>query len=378
MLDNLLKPINLKVSVKSPGRVNLIGEHTDYNGGYVLPCALNLSIELDIEAAQENSFVSSDLGYSMSFDVKSDFKKSNNHWENYILGVINELKQIQPKINNFTCKISSTLPSGAGISSSSALVCGLIKGLSVLNNLNLVNSKIIKLSRNVEHKYIGVLGGIMDQYTILNAKENKAILLNCNDLSTKYIDIDLGNLEILLLDTNIKHNLANTEYNTRVKECKLALEIINSVNKKNYKNLSQVSINEITKAKNNLSDKQYKRSIFILEENIRVIKSAKLIETNNLVEFGELMYQSHDGLKNNYEVSCKELDFLVDQTKKINGVIGARMMGGGFGGCTVNLIKSKEIPEIVSKIKENYKSNFGINLKAIIAKPGSGIKIVKN
>jgi len=368
----------MKVSVKSPGRVNLIGEHTDYNGGYVLPCALNLSIELDIEAAQENSFVSSDLGYSMSFDVKSDFKKSNNHWENYILGVINELKQIQPKINNFTCKISSTLPSGAGISSSSALVCGLIKGLSVLNNLNLDNSKIIKLSRNVEHKYIGVLGGIMDQYTILNAKENKAILLNCNDLSTKYIDIDFGNLEILLLDTNIKHNLANTEYNTRVKECKLALEIINSVNKKNYKNLSQVSINEITKAKNNLSDKQYKRSMFILEENIRVIKSAKLIETNNLVEFGELMYQSHDGLKNNYEVSCKELDFLVDQTKKINGVVGARMMGGGFGGCTVNLVKSTEIPKIVSKIKEYYKSDFGINLKAIIAKPGSGIMVVKN
>ena len=192
--------INMKVNVKSPGRVNLIGEHTDYNGGYVLPCALNLSIELDIEKTHENSFVSTDLGYSMHFDVKSDFKKSNNHWENYILGVINELKQIKPQIDNFICKISSTLPSGAGISSSSALVCGLIKGLSVLNNLNLDNSEVIKLSRNVEHKYIGVLGGIMDQYTILNAKENKAILLNCENVKSKYIDINFGEYEILLLE----------------------------------------------------------------------------------------------------------------------------------------------------------------------------------
>lgn len=369
--------INMKVNIKSPGRVNLIGEHTDYNGGYVLPCALNLSIELDIEKTHKNSSVSTDLGYSMYFDVKSDFKKSNNHWENYILGVINELKQIKSQIDNFTCKISSTLPSGAGISSSSALVCGLIKGLSVLNNLNLDNSEIIKLSRNVEHKYIGVLGGIMDQYTILNAKKNKAILLNCENVKSKYIDINFGEYEILLLDTNIKHNLASSEYNIRVKECKLALETINSVNKKNYKNLSQVSIDEITKAKNNLSDKQYKRSIFVFEENIRAVQSAELIKTNNLIEFGKLMYQSHYGLKNDYEVSCKELDFLVKQTEIYDGILGARMMGGGFGGCTINLIKKNDIEDIVANIKKNYKDSYGINLNAIIAKPGSGIKVSK-
>ena len=314
----------------------------------------------------------------MKLNVNNSYKKSSIQWENYVLGVIQELRKIKSDLNNFSCDIKSSLPSGAGISSSSALVCGLIKGISIINNLYLDNSEIIEISRRVEHNYIGVLGGIMDQYTILNAKENKAILLNCHNLNTKYIGIDFGDLEILLLDTNIKHNLASTEYNTRVKECKQALKIINLVNNKKHENLSQVSLKEINNSKNDLSLNQYKRAFFVFNENRRVIKSVEVIENDNLSEFGELMYQSHEGLKNNYEVSCKELDFLVDQTKKINGVIGARMMGGGFGGCTVNLIKSKEIPEIVSKIKENYKSNFGIELKAIIAKPGSGIKVAKN
>ena len=139
-----------------------------------------------------------------------------------------------------------------------------------------------------------------------------------------------------------------------------------------------VSLEEINDAKNDLSINQFKRAVFVYNENGRAIKSAELIEKNDLSEFGKLMYQSHEGLKNNYEVSCNELDFLVNQTKKIDGVIGARMMGGGFGGCTVNLIKSNEIPDVVSKIKERYKSNFGINLKATIAKPGSGIKVFRN
>ena len=366
------------IKVISPGRVNLIGEHTDYNGGYVLPCALNLSINLSFGINVKESYVKTDLGHSMTFNVNANFKKSSNHWENYVFGVVEELKNIKSDLNNFSCNITSSLPSGAGISSSSALVCGLIKGLSIINNLNLDNSEIIEISRDVEHKYIGLLGGIMDQYTILNAKENKAILLSCNDLTTKYIDINFGELEILLLDTNIKHNLATTEYNIRVKECKEALKTINRVYNKKYESLSQVSIEEIHDAKNNLSINQLKRAIFVYNENRRVIKSAELIEKNNLSEFGKLMYQSHEGLKSNYEVSCKELDFLVDQTKEIDEVIGARMMGGGFGGCTVNLVESNKIPDIVSKIKKNYKSDYGINLKAIIAKPGSGLKVVRN
>ena len=145
------------IKVISPGRVNLIGEHTDYNGGYVLPCALNLSINLSFVINVKESHVKTDLGYSMTFNVNDNFKKSSNHWENYVFGVVEELKKIKSELNDFTCDIKSSLPSGAGISSSSALVCGLIKGLSILNNLNLDNYEIIEISRNVEHKYIGLL-----------------------------------------------------------------------------------------------------------------------------------------------------------------------------------------------------------------------------
>ena len=261
----------MKIKVKSPGRVNLIGEHTDYNGGYVLPCALDLTIDFLFEKKLSVSYVESDLGYSMSFNVNSEFKKSNNHWENYVLGTINELKQIKAELSNFSCSIKSNLPTGAGISSSSALVCGLIKGLGELNEIKLENSEIINLSRNVEHKYIGLLGGIMDQYTILNAKKNTAILLNCEKLDSKFIKLEFREYKLLLLDTNVKHNLANSEYNQRVRECKESLQIINRICKKNYSNLSQVNRLDLSLSKEKLGKTLFKRASYILNENQRVI-----------------------------------------------------------------------------------------------------------
>ena len=366
-----------KIHIKSPGRLNLIGEHTDYNGGYVLPCAIDLSIDLYFEISKKKSNVITDLGYSMKFDVKENYIKSENHWENYVLGVVQELKKIKHDLINFNCDIKSTLPSGSGISSSSALVCGLIKGLCILNDIELDNPGIIDLSRNVEHKYIGVLGGIMDQFTILNAKKNTAILLNCSSLKVKYIDLDLRDYELLLLNTNVKHNLANTQYNNRVFECKQALEIINKLVGGSYLNLSDASLNELALAKNKLSKENYNRALFILRENERALKSAELLEKNDLIQFGELMYASHNGLKNNYEVSCKELDYLVDATYKHKGILGARMMGGGFGGCTINLINKNFTKKFIKIITQQYKLNFKLDLGVIIAKPQEGLKIIK-
>ena len=366
-----------KIHIKSPGRLNLIGEHTDYNGGYVLPCAINLSVDLYFEKSKRESNVITDLGYSMKFDVKENYIKSEIHWENYVLGVVQELKKIKHDLINFNCDIKSTLPSGSGISSSSALVCGLIKGLCILNDIELDNSGIIDLSRNVEHKYIGVLGGIMDQFTILNAKKNTAILLNCSSLKVKYIDLDLKDYELLLLNTNVKHNLANTQYNNRVFECKQALEIINQLVGKSYSNLSDVSLNELSLAKNKLSKENYKRALFVLSENERTVKAAELLEKNNLIQFGELMYASHNGLKNNYEVSCKELDYLVDVTSEHKDILGARMMGGGFGGCTINLINKNFTEKFIKIITQQYNLNFKLDLGVIIAKPQEGLKIIK-
>ncbi|MBA4739366.1 MAG: galactokinase [Flavobacteriaceae bacterium] len=366
-----------KIHIKSPGRLNLIGEHTDYNGGYVLPCAINLSVDLYFEISKKKSNVITDLGYSMKFDVKENYIKSEIHWENYVLGVVQELKKIKHDLINFNCDIKSTLPSGSGISSSSALVCGLIKGLCILNDIELDNSGIIDLSRNVEHKYIGVLGGIMDQFTILNAKKNTAILLDCSSLKVKYIDLDLKDYELLLLNTNVKHNLANTQYNNRVIECKQALEIINKLVGENYLNLSNASLNELSLAKNKLSKENYNRALFVLRENKRAVKAAELLEKNDLMQFGELMYASHYGLKNNYEVSCKELDYLVEATREYKDILGARMMGGGFGGCTINLINKNFTKKFIKIITQQYKLNFKLDLGVIIAKPQEGLKIIK-
>ena len=365
----------MKIHIKSPGRVNLIGEHTDYNGGYVLPCALDLTINLFFEKKINQSYVNTDLGYSMTFDVNNTYKKSKNHWENYVLGTINELKQIKSELSNFSCIIESTLPSGAGISSSSALVCGLIKGISKLNKIKLDNTDIIKLSRNVEHKYIGLLGGIMDQFTILNAKKNMAILLNCENLESKFIKLKFKEYKLLLLDTNVKHNLANTEYNQRVSECKESLQIINGLCKKNYSNLSQVNKIDLNSSKEKLSRTLYKRASYVLSENQRVINAVKFLENDKLKEFGQLMYESHFGLKNDYEVSCKELDFLVEYTMKYEEILGSRMMGGGFGGCTLSLIKESLIIEFIEVIKKEYFFKFKRKLNPIIANLNQGIQM---
>ena len=365
----------MKIHIKSPGRVNLIGEHTDYNGGYVLPCALDLTIDLFFEKKPKESYVNTDLGYRMTFDVNIPYKKSNNHWENYVLGAINELKQIKSELSNFSCMIKSTLPSGAGISSSSALVCGLIKGLSKLNEIKLENSDIINLSRNVEHKYIGLLGGIMDQFTILNAKKNMAILLNCENLESKFIKLEFKEHKLLLLDTNVKHNLANTEYNKRVSECKESLQIINGLCKENYSNLSQVNKVDLNSSKEKLDKTLYKRASYVLNENQRVINSVEFLENDKLKEFGQLMYESHFGLKNDYEFSCKELDFLVEYTMKYNEILGSRMMGGGFGGCTISLIKDSFIIEFIKVIEKEYFSKFKRKLNPIIANLDQGLQM---
>ncbi len=365
----------MKIHVKSPGRVNLIGEHTDYNGGYVLPCALDLSINLYFEKNKIVSEVNTDLGYSMTFDVNDPFKKSKNHWENYVLGVVNELKNIKAKLNNFSCTIKSNLPSGAGISSSSALVCGLIKGLSKLNDIGMDNFEIINLSRNVEHKYIGLLGGIMDQYTILNAKKNKAILLNCENLDSKFIRLKLKEYKLLLLDTNVKHNLANTEYNKRVSECNESLRIINGICNKGYSSLSKVKEIDLNLSKNKLGETLFRRASYVLNENKRVINAVQFLKNNKLKEFGQLMYESHLGLKNDYEVSCNELDFLVEFSIQFDEVLGSRMMGGGFGGCTLNLIKESFVQELIRLIEKEYFSKFKRKLKPIIANLDNGIQI---
>ena len=192
----------------------------------------------------------------------------------------------------------------------------------------------------------------MDQYTILNGKKNMAILLDCHNVKAKYINLDLDKYEFLLLDTKVKHNLANTEYNKRVLECKQALSEINKKRSSAYLNLCELNLQELKKYKNKLKEKIFRRANFVVNENERTLNSATLLSKGKLKEFGKLMYYSHNGLKSEYEVSCKELDFLVEHTKQYDKILGSRMMGGGFGGCTLSLIKDSLIEEFIKEIKQ--------------------------
>ena len=332
--------MNRKIKVESPGRINLIGEHVDYNGGSVLPGAIDKKVEFLIENIEGNKCIIESKTINKKFEFEfSNLKKSNEHWQNYIIGTVNNLiNKKKQTISSFKCVIKSSLPIGAGISSSSALISGLASGLIEINNLQIDKNEIVDIVSDVEHNYIGLKGGIMDQFTILNCKKNKLIHLECYSRNFNYVNADFNDFQIILLNTNVEHNLANTAYNDRVEECDNALKIINNKFNNNYSTLCDVSPHLVSELKNILETKIYNRSSFVINENQRTCDAAKKLNESKFYDLGSLMYKSHSGLKDLYEVSCDELDFLVDLTKPFEKILGARLMGGGFGGCTINLV----------------------------------------
>ena len=375
-----IKEFNYKILVESPGRINLIGEHIDYNGGNVLPAAIDKKIFLYFKKNLENStckVTSIHYNESITFEINKEKKELNSNWKNYIFGVIHYLKKLKgDQLDGFECIIDSNLPLGSGISSSSALICGLIKGLNDLFKLKISNHEMINISQKVEHNFIGVKGGVMDQFAIFFGEKDKIILLNCNSLKLEMISGKLSPYKFLLLNTNVNHTLSSSDYNTRVKECKSALKKIKIENKK-LSCLANASEDYIIKNESLFTKNEFKRALYVSQENQRVLKSSKLLKTSNFVDFGKLMYKSHEGLKNLYEVSCNELDYLVDHSKKYNYVLGSRMMGGGFGGCTINLIKEDYIKSYIKIVSEKYLNKFKKKLTSIEVSIEDGINTIK-
>ena len=369
--------MNKRVKVESPGRINLIGEHVDYNGGSVLPGAIDKKVEFIIENIKGSTCFIDSKTINKKFEFElSSLEKSNQHWQNYILGTINNIiNKRNLKISAFSCKINSSLPIGAGISSSSALISGLAAGLIEINNLQIKKSEIVDIVSDVEHNYIGLKGGIMDQFTILHGQKNKLVHLECHTRSFKYVHAEFNDYQVILLNTNVEHNLANTAYNDRVEECRHALDIINKKYSNKFSYLCEVDPNILESFKFTLDAKIYNRASFVINENLRTYDAAKKLNEFKLVEIGNLMYQSHAGLKDLYEVSCYELDFLVDLTKSYEQIIGSRMMGGGFGGCTINLIHKKFKDEFLDIAHKSYFENFRIDVTPIEISICDGVKI---
>ena len=365
-----------ELTVSSPGRINFIGEHTDYNMGYVLPTAIGNTITFKFaKNGSQNACNVYSMGYEgFSFDL-NNIAISATEWHNYVLGVINELSKLTNKVNGFNCTIESDLPLGSGLSSSAAMECGLAFGLNELFDLELSKMTIVELSQRAEHNYVGTQCGIMDQFASVMSKEGHVILLDCQSLEYQYISIDITPYKILMLNTKVSHNLASSEYNTRRKECEIGVAIMKKKNSR-IKSLRDVSREVLEAAKNEMTDNVYNRCSFIVDENQRVLEMVKAFKKNDLKNVGKLLYEAHHGISKLYEVSCPESDFLIDLAKKNPSILGARQTGGGFGGCTLNIIHEDEVEDFIAKASEKYHEKFNIKLNAFEVQPSGGTRII--
>ncbi|HLT50472.1 MAG TPA: galactokinase [Arenibacter sp.] len=359
--------------VESPGRINLIGEHTDYNLGYVLPTAIERKIIFKFQkngtAKQCNLY---SRGYDQGFTLDLDrIVKSTVEWENYILGVLNEILPMTDMVSGFDCVIESRLPIGSGLSSSAALECGLAYGLNELFDLGLSKMDMVQLSQRAEHTFVGTQCGIMDQFASVMSREGHVILLDCKSVDHTQIPFNIAPYRMVLLNTKVSHNLASSEYNTRRRECGVGVQVIQN----KYpviKSLREVSRSVLEDCKADMSPTIFNRCSFIVSENERVLAAAKALQDNNMEFFGQLLYEAHEGISSLYEVSCAESDFLVDFSKKFKEVLGARQIGGGFGGCILNIVHGDMVEHFIKESSKAYRKNFNIDLEAFEVYPSRG------
>ncbi len=364
------------ILVRSPGRINLIGEHTDYNDGFVMPAAIDrdIVVALDFSLDSHSTLYSVKHNEFFSFHTSDPAKVNSPLWANYLLGVVRQFADKGYAVKSFNCVIGGDVPTGAGLSSSAALECSFAFALDQLHHFNIPKQQLIFIAQWAEHHYAGVKCGIMDQFASMMGVDGKAFVLDCRSLEYHYFSIDLKESSIVLCDTMVKHSLASTEYNTRRMECEQGVQIIRQ-RYPHVNSLRDATIEMMERLRDEFPKKVYNRGTYIIQENQRVLDAAKDLENMDLQAFGSKMYETHHGLSRLYEVSCEELDFLVDESKKMKGVLGARMMGGGFGGCTINLVKKNEVHSFIGKMTKAYyeKFNCKMNTYEVAIKDGTGL-----
>jgi len=364
------------VVVRSPGRINLIGEHTDYNDGFVFPAAINKAIYFVATRNDKGLFRFFSADYSESFDMEVvNLSKSNTLWANYLLGVVEQHKKAGYEITGVDCIFGGDIPIGAGLSSSAAIETGFSLVLEKLFAYTISKIEHVKMAQKAEHEYAGVMCGIMDQFAVVHGKSNSALKLDCRNLDFEYANLNLQDYDIVLCDTKVKHSLASSEYNTRRKECEQGVEILRKHNP-SITALRDVDLDVLSLHKNEFPETVFKRCKYVVEENLRVTTAFDALVEGDIMQLGELMFQSHQGLKNDFEVSCKELDFLEEIARKTEYVVGARMMGGGFGGCTINIVRKDGTKEFSEKVSKEYKKFSGFYPDIHIVQIGNGTEVI--
>ena len=363
--------------VRSPGRINIIGEHTDYNEGFVLPAAINKFIYVGVSKRYDDSIMLYAHTFRQSHQSKlSSVAPNDMGWPNYILGVVNQLQQNGYKVGGFNLVIDGNIPNGAGLSSSAALECATIFALNELFTLHLSRISMIKMAQHAELEFAGVKCGIMDQFASMFGKKDHAIRLDCRTLEFEYVPLNLQSYRIVLFNTNVRHSLVSTEYNTRRAQCEQGVTWIKKYEHQ-VNSLRDVTIEMLDKYVLGKDRLIYKRCRYVVEENIRLLYGCEDLKTGNLKALGEKMFQIHKGLSEDFEVSCKELDFLVNQVSNNPDVLGARLIGGGFGGCTINIVREEAISQLTEQLSSTYKSAMGLELTTYVAQIEQGTELIK-
>lgn len=362
--------------VRSPGRVNIIGEHTDYNGGFVLPAAIDKYIYVAVGMRNDDELHLYSCTYQERFDsTLSRVVPTDKDWPNYILGVVAQLQKRGYPLDGFNLVIDGDVPLGAGLSSSAAIECATAFALNELFSLGIEKMEMVQMAQLAEHEFAGVKCGIMDQFASMFGKRDHAIRLDCRSLAYEYVPLDLKGYKIVLFNTNVKHSLAASEYNTRRNECEQGVAWIQE-HHPTVNSLRDVTIDQLDRVVLPKDEVVYKRCKYVVEEIGRLLTACEDLQNGNITALGKKMFDTHSGLSEAYEVSCKELDFLVAYVKKYPAVVGARMMGGGFGGCTINLIREEAIDDLVKKISYDYKKAMNLDLSVYVAQVEAGSAIL--
>lgn len=367
-----------EIIARSPGRINIIGEHTDYNEGFVLPAAINRYAYIGVSKRDDNEIhLYADEFAALAVFNLNELGGQQSEWTDYILGVVDQMQQAKVTLTGFDLLLNSDLPIGAGMSSSAAVECATIFALNELFNTGFTKKQMVKMAQKAEHAYTGVKCGIMDMFASVFGKENQVIRLDCRSLDFDYMPFKLGTKQLLLLNTNVKHSLASSAYNERREQCEQGVAWVKEqypeVN--SLRDISIEMLHEMVAPKDKLI---YKRCQYVIEENKRLLRACEALKKGDLATMGRLMFETHEQLSTLYEVSCKELDFLVNKVKDYPAVLGARMMGGGFGGCTINLVESDAVPAIAKVLQAAYKEAMQLDLSIYAVGISNGSEILKN
>lgn len=363
--------------VRSPGRVNVIGEHTDYNNGFVLPAAIDKAIYVGLSKRNDDRIVLYSEEFAQEHEsTVSGVAITDKHWPNYILGVVDQLNKRGYQIGGFNMNLDGDVPVGAGLSSSAAVECATAFALNECFNLGIDKTELAEIGQKAEHTFAGVLCGIMDQFASVFGKEGHVIKLDCRSLDYEYVPLKLEGYKILLFNTNVKHSLSSSEYNTRRQECAEGVRLLQEAGQpvESLRDATVPMLEQVVKPVNNTV---FRRCKFIVEENQRLLTACDALKRGDLKTLGQKMYGSHQGLQQEYEVSCKELDFLVDAVRNHPAVVGARMTGGGFGGCTINIVQEAAIESLISDVEKQYREAMGLQLTPYIAETANGASLVQ-